>query len=88
MHWEPEVEPGTKEWIGFGNLLREHPATLMLWEASPIDSVKNKLEQLGVVSMEFNPAGNLPDQGNYFSVMNQNVIRLNLLLSEASEQTK
>ncbi len=31
-HWEPDTEPGTREWIDFGNLLREHPAKLMIWE--------------------------------------------------------
>ena len=85
MHWEPDTEPGTKEWIDFGNLLREHPATLMLWEASPIDSVQEKLKLMGVESVVFDPAGNLPDQGDYFAVMNQNLLRLNALDNRPSD---
>jgi zinc transport system substrate-binding protein len=85
MHWEPDTEPGTKEWIDFSNLLREHPATLMLWEASPMDSVHKRLQQMGVISVVFDPAGNSPDQGNYFSVMDQNLLRLNALVSRISD---
>ena len=85
MHWEPDTEPGTKEWIDFGNLLREHPAALMIWEASPIDSVQKKLQQMGIASMVFDPAGNLPDQGDYFAVMKQNLFRLNALDNQPSE---
>ena len=84
-HWEPDTEPGTKEWIDFGNLLREHPATLMLWEASPIDSVQKKLQQMGVVSVVFDPVGNVPDRGDFFSVMDQNLLHLNTLVSRASD---
>ena len=85
LHWEPDTEPGTKEWIDFGNLLREHPATLMIWEAPPIDSVQSKLKQMGVNSVVFDPAGNLPDRGDYFSVMNQNLLRLNTLDNRPSD---
>ena len=85
MHWEPDTEPGTKEWIDFSNLLREHPATVMLWEASPIDSVQKKLQQMGIVSVVLDPAGNLPDQGDFFSVMDQNLLHLNTLVSRASD---
>jgi len=85
MHWEPDTEPGTKEWIDFGNLLREHPAKLMLWEAPPIDAVQEKLRQMGVVYVVFDPAGNLPDQGDFFSVMDQNLLRLNAFVNRISE---
>ena len=85
MHWEPDTEPGTKEWIDFSNLLREHPATLMIWEASPIVSVQQKLLQMGVVSVVFDPVGNMPYQGDYFAVMNQNLLRLNALDDRPSD---
>jgi len=85
MHWEPDSEPGTKEWIDFSNLLREHPATLMIWEATPMDSVQNKLQQMGVDSVMFDPTGNLPDQGDFFSVMDYNLLRLNDFVNRISE---
>lgn len=81
VHWEPDVEPGTREWIDFGNLLREHPAEIMIWEASPADAVLAKLDQVGVRSAVFNPAGNQPDQGDYFVVMEENLRRLAVLVN-------
>ncbi len=76
LHWEPEVEPGTREWIDFGNLLRQHPAKLMIWEDTPLDSVRVKLEQMGIRVLVFNPVGNVPSDGDYFTVMEQNLAGL------------
>ena len=81
VHWEPDVEPGTREWIDFGNLLREHPAEIMIWEASPSDAVLVELDQMGVRSVVFNPAGNQPDKGDYFVVMEGNLRRLAVLVN-------
>jgi len=76
MHWEPDAEPGTREWIDFGNLLRQHPAKLMIWEGTPLDSVRVKLEQMGIQIVVFSPAGNVPSDGDYFTVMEQNLAGL------------
>ena len=76
MHWEPDTEPGTREWIDFGNLLRQHPAKLMIWEGTPLDSVRVKLEQMGIQIVVFSPAGNVPSDGDYFTVMEQNLAGL------------
>jgi len=85
VHWEPDVEPGTRDWIDFGNLLREHTAGIMIWEASPPDAVRAKLIQMGVRSLVFNPAGNQPDQGDYFLVMEENLRRLTALVNRIEE---
>jgi zinc transport system substrate-binding protein len=74
MHWEPDSEPGTREWIDFGNLLRQQPVKLMIWEEAPLDSVKEKLAQMSISIVVFNPAGNVPATGDYFSVMEQNIL--------------
>ncbi len=78
LHWEPETEPGTRDWIDLGNLLREHPAKLMIWEATPLDTVREKLVHMGVRSVTFSPAGNQPDQGDYFMVMKDNLLQLSV----------
>jgi zinc transport system substrate-binding protein len=75
-HWEPDIEPGTREWIDFGNLLRQHPAKLMIWEDTPLDSVREKLEQMGIQVVVFSPVGNVPAMGDYFTVMEQNLAGL------------
>ncbi len=75
-HWEPDTDPGTKEWIDFGNLLRQHPAKLMIWEDMPLDPVREKLLQMGIRVVVFSPAGNVPAEGDYFTVMEQNLLGL------------
>jgi zinc transport system substrate-binding protein len=75
-HWEPDTEPGTKGWIDFGNLLRGHPAKVMVWEDSPITSVRTTLEQMGLEVIVFRPVGNRPAEGDYFTVMEDNLLEL------------
>ncbi len=75
VHWEPNIEPGVKEWLDFQNLLREHPAKLIVWEAPPLPSVAERLQQRGIRSIVFKPAGNRPVTGNYFTVMSANLHR-------------
>ena len=75
-HWEPDIEPGTREWIEFGNLLRQHPAKLMIWEDSPLDQVRQKLEQMSIRVVVFDPVGNVPAMGDYFTVMERNLLGL------------
>jgi zinc transport system substrate-binding protein len=48
----------------------------MIWEGDPNpDSVK-KLEKLGLGSMVFDPCGNVPAEGDFLSVMKENVENL------------
>ncbi len=76
VHWEPDVEPGTRDWIDFGNLLREHPAKLMIWEGPPVHAVMERLTQMGIDSLVFSPIANTPNKGDYFTTMEQNLLRL------------
>ena len=88
VHWEPKLEPDTGEWIDFGNLLREHSATLMIWEAPPMPAVREKLAAMGVNSVVFSPAGNLQGGIDYFAAMDQNLEQVieftNPLITERS----
>jgi len=76
VHWEPDTEPGVKQWLDFQNLLREHPAKLMVWEGQPLPSVVEGLQARGIRSIVFVPIGNRPLAGDYFAVMNSNLARL------------
>jgi len=78
VHWEPGEEPGAKAWIDFHDLLKNHPAKLMLWEDEPRKETAGKLRQAGVLSIPFQTASNRPDSGDYFDVMDANVGRLHL----------
>ena len=76
VHWEPDEVPGTRSWIEFQNLSRDHPGKLMFWESEPLGEVRGQLAELGVLSVVFEPLGNRPEQGDYFEAMGRNQQRL------------
>jgi zinc transport system substrate-binding protein len=76
VHWEPGEDPGIKAWIDFQEILRRHPAKLMLWEDEATAVTTSQLEQLGVLPIPFQTASNLPLTGDYFDVMSANISRL------------
>jgi zinc transport system substrate-binding protein len=76
VHWEPEEEPGTRAWLELGELLRRHPAKLMIWEDQPLASTADRLQRLELLPVVFHTASNFPDDGDYFDVMNANIERL------------
>jgi zinc transport system substrate-binding protein len=72
VHWEPDQSPGTKAWVAFVNLLMEHPARLLIWEQEPLAETRGRVQEQGVASVVFEPAGNRPAHGDYFAVMERN----------------
>ena len=74
--WEPEVMPDDEEWQRLKSILQGHAAAWMLWEGDPLPTSADKLQALGVKSLVFDPCGNTPEQGDFLSVMQQNVARL------------
>lgn len=74
--WEPEVMPDDEQWAELQAMLETHAAAWMLWEGDPLPASVNKLQALGVQSVVFDPCGNTPEQGDFLSVMQQNVARL------------
>jgi zinc transport system substrate-binding protein len=80
LHWEPDANPGVRAWIDFHNLLREHPATLMIWEDLPRKETASRLEEMGIASVVFLVAGNRPEIGDYMTVMEDNIQRLLLAI--------
>ena len=74
--WEPDVMPDAEQWDGLSSVLETHPAAWMLWEGDPLPAAVARLEALGVQSLVFDPCGNTPEQGDFLSVMRQNVSRL------------
>jgi zinc transport system substrate-binding protein len=76
VHFEPDQFPDDSGWWNLRELLREHPAQWMLWEGEPMPEIVARLEELGVKSVVFEPCGNVPDAGDYLSVMQANVRNL------------
>ncbi len=71
--WEPEVVPDDEAMHDLKMLLADHPARLMIWNGAPDARSVRLLEAIGVQSVVFNPCGNVPDQGDFLSVMRQNI---------------
>jgi zinc transport system substrate-binding protein len=75
VHWEPEDVPTAQQWESFSKLIESHPSKWMIWEASPNQETAEKLAEIGIFSIVFEPSGNRPDT-SYLQVMADNIQRL------------
>ena len=74
--WEPDVMPDEKMWTDLVEMLKFHPAKWMIWEGEPLPESVAKLKEMGIESIVFDPCGNRPDEGDFLSVMKNNVANL------------
>ena len=79
--WEPDDVPADGEWVALQALLKEHPARVMLWEDGPNPETVTRLQTLGIDVVVFSPAGNRPKAGDFMSVMQENLQRLEAAIS-------
>jgi zinc transport system substrate-binding protein len=79
-HWEPGEKPDDKQWQDFKHNLDHHPSNLMLWEGEPSDEITSSLMESGVKSIVFSPCANTPSEGDFMSVMNNNINRIRTLI--------
>jgi zinc transport system substrate-binding protein len=73
VHWEPDQVPHDDQVREFKKILERHPAEWMIWEGQPVQASVAELKALGVDSLVFDPCGNMPDQGDFMTVMRRNV---------------
>lgn len=71
--WEPENVPDDKAMEELKAILAKHPAKWMIWEGEPAKESVAKLDAIGVKSLVVDPCGNVPDAGDFLSVMKANV---------------
>jgi len=71
--WEPDEMPDAAEWRKLEEMLKTRPAGWMLWERAPLPAIVSRLKALGVVVIVFDPIPNVPDSGDFMTVMRQNV---------------
>ena len=76
--WEPEEMPTAEQLKEVENSLEAHPAKWMIWEGEPNPESVKKLEKLGVRSIVFDPCGNTPEEGDFLTVMQENVTNLRI----------
>ncbi len=79
VHWEPSIVPDAEGIAELDTILPEHPAQWMLWEATPDPQTEALLKAKGIVSIVFDPCGNRPENGDWMSVMQQNITALRAL---------
>jgi len=79
--WEPEVVPEEKAIESLQAILAKHPAKWMIWEGTPAPASVAKLTRIGVNSLVFDPCGNVPDEGDFMSVMKTNIDSLEKALN-------
>lgn len=71
--WEPETVPDDKAMEDLKKILASHSAKWMIWEGDPAKESTGKLKAIGVGSVVFDPCGNVPESGDFLSVMKANV---------------
>jgi zinc transport system substrate-binding protein len=76
VHWEPDEIPANEQLMELNRILKEHSAKWMIWEGEPVQASVDKLKTLGIDSLVFDPCGNVPQQGDFLTIMRQNVENL------------
>jgi len=69
--------PDARQWLELETLLKNHPAKWMIWEGEPNSQSVEQLKSLGINSVIFDPVSNVPDKGDFLSVMHKNLESLN-----------
>jgi zinc transport system substrate-binding protein len=76
MMWEPDEDPGEREWQHLQEAAKDHPAKWMIWEGEPLKSSVKKLQDLDISSTVFTPCMNRPAEGDFLMVMQANIENL------------
>jgi zinc transport system substrate-binding protein len=74
--WEPEQFPSESQWRQLSQLANEHGAGWMVWEGVPLAATANRLAEMGIESVVFDPCGNTPEEGDFMTVMRRNAEEL------------
>jgi zinc transport system substrate-binding protein len=82
LHWEPDEAPSDKMWRELQDLLADHPARWVLWEDTPLVDTSRRLAELGLGSVVFDPCANTPAEGDFGTVMLENVSHLEQTTTE------
>ena len=73
VHWEPEESPTKQQRENLKQILKDHPSKWLVWEGEPNPTTVADLKNIGLDSLTFDPCGNVPESGDYLSVMRKNV---------------
>jgi zinc transport system substrate-binding protein len=77
--WEPETVPDEIQWQALSAMLQEHPANWMIWEGQPAPVSVQRLKEMGVGSLVYDPCANVPDRGDFMDVMQKNINNMKII---------
>ena len=76
VHWEPNMEITSEMWQDLKQNLEDHATEWMVWEDQPLASSNSFLQEKRITSIVFNPCGNIPKNGDFLTVMKDNLNEL------------
>lgn len=82
VHWEPDEVPGDEAFDELALQLLRHPAEYMIWEGEPEAAAVAALDEWQISSIVLDPCGNRPREGDYMTVMRNNVSNLRTALED------
>ena len=74
--WEPDEVPTEQQWAELKTIQSRHMATVMLWEDHPNQVTQDRLRELGIQSIVFDPCANTCRKGGFLTAMQSNIERL------------
>jgi len=75
VHWEPGEMPADMA-HDLDHALHDHGAAWVIWEGEPLPAIVEKLEEMGLKSLVFHPLADRPAEGDFLSVMRDNIAAL------------
>ena len=75
-HWEPDTMPPSEDLESFQEQIAGINNPVMLWESEPLPEMRNRLDDMGVRIVVFEPCGNQPAEGDFLGVMRRNLENL------------
>ena len=82
FHWEHDEAPTDAMWAELKELLERHPAKWMIWVGEPLGKTADKLAELGLSCIVYDPCANTPGAGDYLAVQRKNLAALAMVYSE------
>jgi zinc transport system substrate-binding protein len=76
LMWEPEMKLDEHALAELHAVTRQRPVEWMIWEGTPRAENRQLLAGQGIASLVFSPSGNRPEQGDWLSVMKENIEQL------------
>lgn len=77
VHFDPDKYPSEKQWKILPKQMSVKRPNVMLWEGRPLEETAKKLKQFNIEIVVFETCANNPLNGDFLSVMNNNIDGLN-----------